>query len=433
MIDVLGAARWVDALGITLLHFIWEGAGIAAVAAGLLAALRQARPQVRYLIACTALFGMMAVASGTLMVELAAGQPGQLTAGPATRSTHESSLSMSADRIRLVMPPASAAQQLGFTTTRPTLERELPIVVTVWGVGVLALTTYLLWGWLAVQRIRRCGVRHPVETLQMNAQAIAMRLGIRRRWRLCESDQVAVPSVIGWIRPMVLVPASALAGLTPDQLDAILAHELAHVRRHDYFVNLLQTVVETLLFYHPAVWWISKCVRTEREQCCDELAVWVSGDRVAYVRALASLEELRTGRPALVLGASDGELLARIRRVLRRPANREPSALAWAATWATVVCIFFALAHARAQAPATLPHVPKADVALPDSQKTQTSPRFTPAVVLAPAQTARPRPQTSTGDRGGHDSWAWRRNSGERRWKRTCRRSIACGTTRLWR
>ena len=93
---------------------------------------------------------------------------------------------------------------------------------------------------------------------------------------------VEVPTVIGWLRPVVLMPASALSGMGPQQLEAILAHELAHIRRHDYLVNLLQTVVETLLFYHPAVWWLSGRIRVERENCCDDLAVSLCGDPYAY-------------------------------------------------------------------------------------------------------------------------------------------------------
>ena len=108
--------------------------------------------------------------------------------------------------------------------------------------------------------------------------------------------RVDVPTVIGWLKPVVLLPASALAGLSPNQVEAILAHELAHIRRHDYLVNLLQTLVETLLFYHPAVWWLSRRIRAERENCCDDLAVSLCGDPVAYAAALAELEDLRGRR-----------------------------------------------------------------------------------------------------------------------------------------
>jgi TonB family protein len=122
--------------------------------------------------------------------------------------------------------------------------------------------------------------------------------------------------VIGWLRPIILLPASALAGLSPVDLDAILAHELAHVRRGDYLVNLIQCVVEVLLFYHPAVWWVSGQIRREREHCCDDLAASLSPDRVTYARALASLEELRGEAPRLAMAAGGADLLQRIRRLV---------------------------------------------------------------------------------------------------------------------
>ena len=133
--------------------------------------------------------------------------------------------------------------------------------------------------------------------------------------RVVQSTTVPVPAVIGWLRPVILLPASALTGLSVPQLDAILAHELAHVRRHDFAVNLLQTAAEVLLFYHPACWWISRRVRAERELCCDDIAVSLCGDRVLYATALADLEALRA-EPTLALAATDGPLLQRVRRLL---------------------------------------------------------------------------------------------------------------------
>ncbi|HEX2523296.1 MAG TPA: M56 family metallopeptidase [Terriglobia bacterium] len=141
-------------------------------------------------------------------------------------------------------------------------------------------------------------------------------LQVRQTVLLFESARIQVPTVIGWLRPVILLPASALTGLTTPQLEAILAHELAHIRRHDYLVNLLQTAVETLLFYHPAVWWVSKQVRLEREHCCDDLAVSVQGDVLAYARALAELETRRTNEPQLAMAATGGSLLTHIERLL---------------------------------------------------------------------------------------------------------------------
>ena len=110
------------------------------------------------------------------------------------------------------------------------------------------------------------------------------------------SVRLSVPVIVGHVRPLIVLPAAALSGLSPDQLEAILAHELAHVRRHDYLVNLAQTVIETWLFYHPAVWWVSRQVRVSREHCCDDLAVTLCRSRHDYVHALLDLEELQGAR-----------------------------------------------------------------------------------------------------------------------------------------
>jgi hypothetical protein len=171
---------------------------------------------------------------------------------------------------------------------------------------------------------------------------LARRLHISRAITLLESTLVEVPTVIGWLKPVVLLPASALGALSPSQLEAILAHELAHIRRHDYLVNLLQTLVETLLFYHPAVWWLSRRIRIERENCCDDLAVSLCGDPVAYANALADLESLRsetTPTHHIALAATGGSLLHRVRRLLRAPSPHSGRGPAWLAGSAALLLI----------------------------------------------------------------------------------------------
>jgi uncharacterized protein (TIGR03435 family) len=145
---------------------------------------------------------------------------------------------------------------------------------------------------------------------------LAVRMGIERPVRAVISRGVDVPGVIGWLRPVILLPPATAMGLTPEQLEAVLAHELAHVRRHDYFVNILQMVAETLLFYHPVVWWTSKQIRRERELCCDDLAVRCCGDPVTYARALTTLEKMRVTVSGLAMGSTGGPLLYRIQRLL---------------------------------------------------------------------------------------------------------------------
>ncbi len=172
------------------------------------------------------------------------------------------------------------------------------------------------------------------------------RLGIRRAVQVVQSAVVQVPLVVGWLRPIVMLPASALSGLSPAQLESIIAHELAHVRRHDYLVNVLQSVAEALLYYHPACWWISRRIRVEREHCCDDIAVAMCGDGVTYATALADLETRRRDA-AFALAATDGPLIQRVRRVIA-PASDTHGPASWAGSLAPLAVMLVLLAGAQA-------------------------------------------------------------------------------------
>ncbi len=166
---------------------------------------------------------------------------------------------------------------------------------------------------------------------------------IARPVRLLVSSRVESPCIVGWLRPVVLAPLGALTGLAPEYVEALLAHELAHIQRHDYLVNVLQGIVESLLFYHPAVWWLSSQIRTEREHCCDDLAVAASGDVLTYARALAELESARPAHFKTALAANDGSLVRRIRRLVD-PGAQAPSG--WGAAWVLSVLMLLAVGTA---------------------------------------------------------------------------------------
>jgi hypothetical protein len=212
----------------------------------------------------------------------------------------------------------------------------------------------LLAGWAQVKRFQRVASIGLDEMWHRKLGEVGARLGVARPVKLLQSALVEVPTVIGWLRPMILLPAGCVVGLTPGQLESILAHELAHIRRHDYLVNLLQSAVETLLFYHPVVWWVSRQVREERENCCDDLAVAVCGDSIAYARALATLEELRHAPAQLALAASGAPLLQRIRRLVGQ-SGRAENAPAWPVAGVILLLVIAPLACAvhgnRAVAP----------------------------------------------------------------------------------
>jgi len=191
-----------------------------------------------------------------------------------------------------------------------------------WFFGVATLSIRSLGGWIVAERYIRQTL--PAEDIWKRRFVILeQRLGILQPVRLAVTARAQVPAVVGWLRPIVLMPASVLIGLTPEQVEALLAHELAHVRRHDFLVNLLQTAAETLFFYHPAVWWLNRVIRNERENCCDDLAVQACGNVLTYARALAEVERLLGPAPSLAMAAGGGSLLARIQRLLGKNAGTQ--------------------------------------------------------------------------------------------------------------
>lgn len=216
--------------------------------------------------------------------------------------------------------PLSAIAKLDYLRAlnylRATVRPWLYWIVAIWSLGVVVCAARPALSWLAIQEMRRNGTTPVSEEMLEGMRRVARKLGVTRSVQLFQSTRVQVPVVLGYLRPMILLPVSLLSSMPLSQLEAILAHELAHVRRHDFLVNLLQTVVETLFFYHPAVWWLSHRIRIEREHCCDDLVIVVFENRVEYGRALVAIEQLRGQCGVLALGVSDGSMLARIRRIV---------------------------------------------------------------------------------------------------------------------
>jgi beta-lactamase regulating signal transducer with metallopeptidase domain/uncharacterized protein involved in exopolysaccharide biosynthesis len=307
-------------VGWILLHSLWQGALIGVGFALVRFALRKQSAQARYLAGCVCLTLALAAPLLTLflspvpMHEQSVAYPELFHSGPAA----------SAQEI-VVAPTASGENWLlwGIQSAAIFLSQLAPWMTIAWLAGVAFSSCKLLRGFWWVQTIRRKEADSVSADLLKRLDDLRRRLAISRPVRLLKSALVEVPTVVGWLRPVILLPAASLAGLTPGQLEAILVHELAHVRRFDYLVNIFQCLIETLMFYHPVVWWISRCVREEREHCCDDVVVKVCGNRVAYARALATLEGFRAEMPQLAFAATGGSLLNRVRRLLGVPAGEE--------------------------------------------------------------------------------------------------------------
>ena len=350
----------LEALAWTLVHFIWQGASIALAAGLASAALRRARPNARY-----ALFGLALAAMAASFV-----------LSFATRLSPGAGLAPAAEVAAWPVPAAGTAGWIAPARAPAVGPDWIAWLVAVWAGGVAVLSVRAAGGWLAARRLASRRTAPVASAVRRAARRIASRLGLRPgAVRVLASTAIDGPAAWGWLRPVVLVPVAALTQLSPGQIELLLVHELAHVRRRDYLVNLLQSAVETVLFYHPAVWWVSRQIRIEREHCCDDLAVEACGDAVGYARTLAALEGLRSRTPAFAIAADGGSLLARIRRLARGGRAEHSGPPAWLG----------ALLPAALVLAATLSVADPSDPAEP-------TPAPAPASASAPASTPTPAP-----------------------------------------
>lgn len=296
-------ARWEPgavALGWTLLDFLWQGVIIGclyALGRGLLRA-----PRRRLFAGHVTLLALALAPMATLLGHLQGSTP-----PPALQAAGGAVVS---------------AMQATASGSGIEADTWLLWLVGAWLVGVLLLSARLWNEWRRLHQL--CATSVPVAPeWQQRFDRLAHRLGVHMKVRLRQGAGIVTPMLVGVLRPTVLLPASLVARLPADQLELVLVHELAHLRRLDPLFNLLQTGLDTLLFYHPAVHWISRKVREDRELCCDDVVVHSGGDRLRYARALLALAEARAhGLPNAALAASGGALLERVERIVELPEPR---------------------------------------------------------------------------------------------------------------
>jgi GWxTD domain-containing protein len=309
---------WAAAVGWTLLHSLWEGAIMSAVLAAVLVAAKS--PRIRYAAACLAMLAILGVFGATLfhMAPHAAHVPNVVKTLP--------------------FPVWNTAVMTSPNAWDPNLTAIAPWLAPFWIAGVFVFYLRYAAGFLSVSRLRRRGVCAVPECWQQKLQTLGAQLRVSRPVLLLESSLAEAPMVIGHVRPLILMPVGLITGLPATQIETILLHELAHIRRHDFLINALQNLVDGLLFYHPAVWWISHVIRAEREKCCDDVVVGTSGNAHEYARALAALEETRWSGREPAVAAKGGSLMKRIRRLLYPTGPN----VAWTPVLATAVLLITA-------------------------------------------------------------------------------------------
>jgi GWxTD domain-containing protein len=325
------------ALAWALVHFVWQGAAIALLLAVCLGICRAAR--VRYALACSAMVAMVLAFGVTLAV-----------CWPA--NTASSKLPVAPrPALRLVPLPERTDGALQV----PTESAPPRWFVPAWLGGVSLFYLYSLVAWMAATRLKMRGTFPAPLAWQERLRSLAAQLGLRRTITLLESCLTDVPVVIGYFRPVILLPLGLLTGLSGDQVEAILIHELAHIRRYDYLVNGMQTLVAGLLFYHPAVWWVGSLMRSEREHCCDDVVVDLQGDARGYAVTLARLELSRGSVREPALAATGGNLVKRVHRLMHQPEGpRMAAPLLSAAVLAATATLGFAAWQSQTPPPPSL-------------------------------------------------------------------------------
>ena len=292
-------------LALTLIHFLWQGCLIALSLKFLLIITPHQQSRTRYTLSAIAMIACLIV---PIVTYFAIYQPNYVQ------------LSAQSEQSVFIMGTANLASNEAITWYQDIFD-ALPYVSILWFVIVTFLATKITIELYNVNQLPKKGTIPPEAALQQRFEELVKKINIRKPPRLLISLKTDIPMAIGWLKPIILIPAAMLSGLTPTQLDMLILHELAHIRRHDYLVNFFQTLIETLLFFHPAVLWISKQMRNEREYCSDDIAVKVAGNPIAYAHTLADTASLcskhRTHAiPNMAMAASGGDLKQRVVRLI---------------------------------------------------------------------------------------------------------------------
>jgi beta-lactamase regulating signal transducer with metallopeptidase domain len=326
LINHFFASELIEAIGWTLVHSLWQGSAVVIVLAILLVIMRKNSAQLKYFVSFVSLIILLGWSVSTFV---------DAYRYAAEKRELKERIATSPDNFRLLlkqnMANTATAQtgnseliDLKLIKIRSFFQRNFSIICTLWLAGMLFLFIRLIGSFIYLHRIRTYGLVNLSEDWLTKLNELAAKLKIRRKVDAFFSPLVKGPLTLGSIKPVILFPISAFTGLSTKEIEAILAHELAHVLRHDYFFNILQSMMEILFFYHPAVWIISAQIRAERENSCDNIAVSLTGDKVAYAKAIASAEIFRMEheRLAMAFASSKGNSLQRIKRLQKNVAMK---------------------------------------------------------------------------------------------------------------
>ena len=343
----------VKALGWTLIHSLWQGLILFIVLAVLLHLLRNHTPQVRYHLSLITLLFFVAWMALTFTRHF----PDLSQTAMATAIDFDN---ISEGISVLQSPPLPKKEELSAGRLTPSVQqaglqfglfvdRFSTQLVFLWFTGMLLFTFRWLGSIYYTYRLRKIKTNPLPKEWQQKLGQLAIKLGIKRRIRLLESAKIEVPLVIGHLKPVILIPVGMLSGLTPQQVESVFIHELAHIQRNDFLINMVLSGLEVLLFYHPAFWYMTRQIRQEREKCCDDVAVAALGNAKSYARTLLIMEEKRQQRSlAMALQGDKDQLFNRIKRICLVPQHNHKWDMAKAVCSLALILIMGMMAWAEA-------------------------------------------------------------------------------------
>lgn len=323
--------KLLHAIGWTLIHSVWQGVVIALALGLILLLLQKQSAKIRYLLSVFSL-GLILIVSVTTFTRIYAEKNSSV---PAIQNrTHLGQNNKIAGSGFIAVDVVNDSERNTGFGIEPILKNIIEylnlnysLVVTIWLFGLLILFFRFFSGLVYTQRIRYYKTYPIAKEWEDRISVLKSKMAVCRPFKVLESALTKVPVVIGYFKPVILVPVGTLTGIPFNQVEAILAHELAHIKRNDYIINIFQSITEFLFFYHPAVWWMSSIIRKERENCCDDMAVSVCDESLTYINALTNLQEMKQNVTfyALALSGRKGRLFSRIKRLVEYPRSQTSS------------------------------------------------------------------------------------------------------------
>lgn len=312
----------ITALGWNIFHILWQGLLIAAILSLLLRLLRGKSSQVRYMISLFSLLLFFGLSIINFTANYEKESKERTLREQISLNQNQNSLLVDFNNVNLNHTFRETIAEIKNQIVK--IDRYFPLIVTVWILGVFAFILKFVLSYVYTSRLKRIGVKDLSEDWLDRFYKLQKKLNINKTVNYIESTLVKIPVVLGWLKPVIVIPVEMLTGIPSNQIEAIIAHELAHIRRNDYIFNVLQTIIETMFFFHPAVWYISAQIRKERENSCDDIALTVCEGSLVYAKALVSIQEFSLNRlySAVAFSGRKKHLLNRIKRMIMKPQNK---------------------------------------------------------------------------------------------------------------